>query len=129
MGVKPQQSPVEVLDGFKPAAELTEAQISGLVQLSKYGRIATDRDTELPPYARIGEDHDIVAVFDKASGVTGVVHRQLTGSVALDENRTARSYRLIGFKPCGRDEALTTVWAPRQAEAAAAMGDLVESPF
>ena len=139
MAVKAEQSPVQVLDGFTPGDTLNEVQMDAMSRLAKYERIATDRETELPPYARIvpGDEsglngQDIVAVYDKASGFTGVIHRQLTASVKLDEVRTARQYRIVGFKPCSRDEALAIVWAPRQAEAVSVLGNLVapgEEPF
>jgi hypothetical protein len=140
MAVKAEQSPVEVIDGFKAGSELSDSQHDALVQLTKYGRIPTDRDNELPPYVRLVEGdeqtgiggQDIVAIFDKASGLTGVVHRAMTGAVRLDEKRTARSYRVIGFKSCTRDEALQMVWGPQQAKAAESLGSLMpkaEEPF
>ena len=122
----------QVLDGFTDGSTLSEVQAASLSRIAKYERIVTDRETELPPYVRLEDGTDMVAVFDKASAFSGVIHRELVGSVQLDEVRTAREYRIIGFKPCLRDEALTIVWAPRQAEAAALLGALApanEEPF
>lgn len=134
------QQSVAVLDGFKPGTELTATQADTLENLSKYGRIPTDRDAELAPYVRLVEGapedgvggQDIVAIFDKRTGLVGVVHRVMTEAIALSGNRTARKYDIVGFKPCARDEALEMVWAPQRAAAIEALGDLAptsEEPF
>ena len=123
---------VEMIDGLTPGSTLAPEQAAALERFSKYEMVVTDRTSDLPPYTRLSEGHDIVAVSDKATGWTGVVQRNLVASIALDERRTARSYRIVGFKECGKDEALAIVWAPRQAEALKALGSLapkVEEPF
>ena len=132
MGATKQDPQVQVLDGFVPGSSLSEAQANEFGRMAKYELIRTDRDSELPPYTRLEEGTDIVAVFDKRSGWTGVIHRRLVASVQLDEQRTARQYEIVGIKPCDRDAALATVWAPRQAAAAELLGDLMpasEEPF
>lgn len=99
-----------VLSGLKPVpADAPEAQVQLFDRLGKYARIRTPQDTT-PPYVRLDNDEDLVAVWDKGrTELAGIMHRRLVSSKPLDGGRVARTYEFVGLRITGKGASAASV--------------------